>query len=96
MSDINAIFWRLRSLDERMVAAGTNSHDRVHALMNACITEGVDTGSRIVGTLARLGYNRHHVGIVLNAGLRAAPERPNWGRTAEGVYFAPPQALPRI
>jgi hypothetical protein len=60
-------------------------------LINACIGEGIDTGSRIIGVLARLGYNKQHAGITLKAGLKKEPKWPNWGRNQDGSYQAPPE-----
>jgi len=94
--DANAAFRRLRELNGKLIAAKVNDHERAHALINAAINEGFDRGTRITGALARLDFDKRHVGIVLQEGLRAEPEWPNWGRTAEGVYFAPSRALPQI
>jgi hypothetical protein len=64
-------------------------HDRAHMLINACIGEGVDTGCRIVGVLAALGFDKRHAGIALKNGLQRDPEWPNWGRSEDGRYYAP-------
>jgi len=94
--DANAAFRRLRELNSKLIAAKVNDHERAHVLINASIHEGFDRGNRITGALARLDFDKRHVGIVLQVGLRAEPEWPNWGRTPEGIYFAPPQELPQI
>lgn len=100
MSDINAIFRRLRELNGKLIAVKVkvkvNAHDRAHMLINAAIHEGFDRGNRITGALAQLDFDKRHVGIVLMEGLRAEPEWPNWGCTPDGIYFAPPQELPQI
>ncbi|QDM40630.1 hypothetical protein [Altererythrobacter sp. TH136] len=90
-SGTDALFLRLRDLERHLASAGVNKHDRVHMLINACIGEGIDTGCRIVGVLAALGFNRQHAGITLKAGLKCEPEWPNWGRSGDGRYYAPPE-----
>lgn len=89
--DINAVFRRLRAFDESLLMAKANKHDRAHLLINACISEGLNTGSRITGALERLGLNRHHAGICLAGGLQREPLWPNWGRREDGTYYAPPK-----
>lgn len=86
-----ALFSGLRDLERHLTSAGVNKHDRAHMLINACIGEGVDTGCRIVGVLAALGFDKRHVGITLKAGLQRDPEWPNWGRSEDGRYYAPPE-----
>lgn len=85
--DINAVFRRLRALDRQL--APDTKHDRVHALIGACVSEGIDRGSRITGALAKLGYNKRHVGKTLHDGLRPGPEGVHWYRSADGTYHLP-------
>lgn len=85
-----ALFSGLRDLERQLASAGVNKHDRAHMLINACIGEGIDTGCHIVGVLASLGFDKRHVGITLKAGLQRDPEWPNWGRSEDGRYYAPP------
>lgn len=80
---------RLRQFDGRMAKDGINRHDRAHMLINACITEEIDTGPAIIDSLGSLGLNRRHVGKWLHANIREAPVWPDWGRHESGQYFAP-------
>jgi hypothetical protein len=88
---INTLLGSLRDLDPHLTTAGLKKHDRAHTLINACISEGIDTGTRIIGVLAKLGFNKRHVGIALKAGTQREPEWPNWGRRDDGKYHAPPE-----
>ncbi len=94
--DINAVFRRLRAFDQSLIAGKANKHDRAHMLINACISEGIDTGTRITGALEKLGLNRQHVGIRLTEGIQNEPEWPNWGRRDDGTYYAPPRPTPDV
>ncbi len=66
-------------------------HERAHALINASISEGLDRGTRIIGVLAMLGFDKQHAAIILKAGTQREPEWPNWGRHDDGKYYAPPE-----
>jgi hypothetical protein len=59
-------------------------------LINACISEGINTGPRILDALALLGFDRKHAGLLLKGGIQQMPEWPNWGRREDGVYHVPP------
>lgn len=89
--DTDAIILRLRDLDEALMARKLNKHERANMLISSCIDEGVDSGSRIVGLLRELGFDRQHVGMLLKGGIQRHPEWPNWGRTDAGAYFVPPE-----
>ena len=89
--EINTLLRSLRDLDRRLTNAGMKKHDRAHVLINASISEGIDTGTRIIGVLAKLGFDKRHAGIMLKAGLQRAPEWPNWGCNDDGKYYAPPE-----
>lgn len=88
-SDLNELFERLIGLDKCLESAGSNKHDRAHLLINACILGGIVSGTKIVGVLVKLGFDRRHVGVVLKAGTQVRPEWPEWGRRPDGTYFAP-------
>ena len=91
--NIGTSFSSLRDLDRHLTAAGLKKHDRAHMLINACLAEGFDEGGRILGVLARLGFDKRHVAIILKAGTQRQPEWPNWGRHDNGKYYAPPEAF---
>lgn len=93
---LNVVFRRLRKLDRDLEDAGLNKNERVDTLINACITEGLDNGVRIVGAITKLGFTRRHVGIQLKTGLRRDPEWPFWGQRADGTYYAPARELPDV
>jgi hypothetical protein len=80
---------RLRRLDARLVKDRVNRHDRAHMLINACITEGIDTGPVIITALVGLGFDGKHVGLRLHRDIRIEPVWPDWGRHESGQYFAP-------
>ena len=88
--DIDTLLRSLRDLDRQLISAGMKKHDRAHALINASISEGVDTGTRIIGVLTKLGFDKRHAGIMLKAGRQRAPEWPHWGCKDDGKYYAPP------
>ncbi|QIG53755.1 hypothetical protein G6N82_05945 [Altererythrobacter sp. BO-6] len=84
-----ALITRLGALDLSLQDNKVNTNDRVLALISACITEGVDQGPSIVEVLARLGFDRRHVGLTLNKGIQQVPVWPNWGRRDDGRYYVP-------
>lgn len=87
--DVTTFFREMRTLDETFVAQRLKKPDRVRMLINACISQGVNTSKRIVGVLVQLDFNEVHVRTVLARGIRAKPEWPDWGKGLDGVYFAP-------
>lgn len=84
--DLNAFFQGLRELDQACRPNG-NKHDRVTALICACIDEGIDTGPRVVGAIKRLGFNAQHVGKLLHDHTGSDPARHHWQRTEAGRYI---------
>ena len=79
------MFDRLRELD---YACGpdANKHDRATALIAACIAEGVNTKSRIIGVLATLGFNRGHIAKWLGMHTGSNPVRHWWKRDEAETY----------
>lgn len=65
-------------------------------LINACISQGVNTGKRIVGVLVKLGFDDVHVRTELAKGIRRKPEWLEWGKGLDGVYYAPERAIPEL
>ena len=80
------IYGELIELDRALKAVKANRHDRVSVLIEACILNGIDSGPFIVHTLNSLGFDKRHVGIMLdqNSGKTSAAGR--WFRNAEGRY----------
>jgi hypothetical protein len=74
----DAFFEGLRDLQER---SGPNQNDQVTMLIHACIDEGINTGTWIIGTIVSLDFKRGHVGAVLNSG-----KGTRWARSTEGIY----------
>lgn len=81
------IYARLIAFDRRLRSEGTeNRHDLATALIGACIQEGVDVGPLILQVLARLNYQKPHVGKLLSdEGKKPTGERL-WYRDAHGRY----------
>ena len=66
--------------------SSVNMHDRVIALIAACIDSGTTTVPHIIGTLKRLGFNNRHVALLLNqnAGFNAGAHW--WALDEKGIY----------
>lgn len=94
-AEVNEAFSALRAFD-RQLAQTVNKNDRVHALISACITEGMNTRLRIVRALERIGHAKPHVVICLRNGTRLNPEAPYWGVDGNGIYYLPSDALPSV
>jgi hypothetical protein len=90
-AEFNAAYRRLLALQEHFETQGQNRHVQAHALIYACIGEGIDNGSQIVGVLGKLGFDKQHAGMTLQKGLQRQPEWPNWGLGPDGKYYAPPE-----
>lgn len=60
----NEIFRSLREL-KRKHEHTMNADDLAALLIGAAIENGFDRGTRITGTLGRLGMNKRHAGIIL-------------------------------
>jgi hypothetical protein len=84
-SDSSAMFARLQRLIDDC-GPNRNKHHLVIVLITACITEGVDTGSRIIGALVHLGFNNRHVAMLLKEGTGANPELHRWRKGQDGRY----------
>jgi len=65
---------------------GCNKADKVEVLIPACIDAGIIAGPAIVATIARLGFNRRHVGTVLGKGAGLNPDRYAWRKELDGTY----------
>ena len=76
----------LSQLRDRLVAAGCNKHDQVDMLITACIGDGIDEGSAILRTIAALGYDQKHVGILLNDHTGSNSSRHCWFKDKKGRY----------
>lgn len=78
-AEVDAIFQRLRKL-KASCAGKANSNDRVAMLIAACIDEGIDTDSRIIGSIKRLGFERQRAVAVLRGGVGQLWELPEDGK----------------
>ncbi len=58
-----------------------NKNDKVHVLIAACISDGVNAGPQIVGVAKCLGFNPRHAGKILTLGAGHF-----WRRSEEGQY----------
>lgn len=84
MIDIDLILHRVRTMLD-----GCPEHNRNYLLViaiKALIAEGINTGTRIVGAAASLGFSRAHAGSILNHSECSSPARHQWQRGADGVY----------
>jgi hypothetical protein len=84
VDETTAIFQRLRKL-KADCGFKPSKNDLAVVLISACIEEGLDTGPRIVGALAKLGLNKSHAGLTLRQGAGQA-EAHRWFRDGEGRY----------
>lgn len=84
-----ALFGRLRKL-WLDCGPSTNKHDQARILIAACLDEGIVQGPRIVGTLAKLGFNNRHVGKLLTSMSGSDPARYDWSKDEDGEYHLHP------
>jgi len=82
--DSTGLFVRLKALIRS--CGDANKHDIVGVLIHACLDEGINTRSQIIGVIKHLGYNSRHVAIVLEKGAGPNPERYFWYCDACGRY----------
>ena len=76
----------LTPLRDALVASKCNQLDQVTTLIEACLDEGMSSGSEIVRTIADLGYNRRFVGLQLHVNAGAKPDLNRRYRSSEGEY----------
>ena len=79
------LFKRLQRLLQT-IAPGSNRHEQLILMIEACIGEGIDTGLHLVDMLKRLGFNAQHVGMAL---ADHNPHASRWKRSADGIYRLP-------
>lgn len=82
--DIDEFFLGLRELLD--ACAGTSRHDQAIVGIHYCIDKGWDTGSQIIGSMKRMGFNGRHIGAVLHAFSGSNPARHYWLRGEDGRY----------
>ena len=63
-----------------------NKNDRLVVVIEALIEAGVNTRPRIIGAAKGFGFDRGHVGAVLEKSEGPDPRRHRWQRDANGVY----------
>lgn len=79
------VFQRLRWL-KRTLGEKPNKHDLAIMLVSACILEGLDRRSRIVGALRTIGLDQAHIVLTLKHGTGSDPVRHRWELDHEGRY----------
>ena len=84
----SAMFERLQRLIDHN-GKKPNKHDLAIVLITACISEGVNTGPKIIGVLTHLGFNNKHVAMILKAEAGTNPELHRWRKTQDGHYSLP-------
>lgn len=80
----------LRPLYNELEGA-VSKHDLAIVLIKACLDTGIDTGPAIVTTLAELGLNSQHVGMMLSKHCAPRASESFWHKTAEGTYALHPE-----
>ena len=75
-----ATYDALIKLDRMLNDVKANQHDRVIALIEVCIEQGIDSGKHITAVLSKLGFKKRHVGLLLNelADLTSASASARW------------------
>jgi len=63
-----------------------NTHEKVCALIEACIGDGVTNGSDIIAAIAPLGFNRRYVGMWLARERGSDAMRYSWFKDGDGQY----------
>ncbi len=76
----------LAALHKMLTASGASKPDQVITLITACIESGIVAGPMIVSTLAELGYDARHVGIILNRNSGPNAALRDWYRADNGDY----------
>ncbi len=71
----------------------SNRNDLLMIAIEALIDRGVDTGPRIVGAAASMGFKRAHAGAVLSKSEGGSPDRHRWQRGSDGIYRLHPNLL---
>jgi hypothetical protein len=71
---------------------GVGTTDKVIALVQACLANGVTEGPRIVAAIAELGFKPQFVGMTLAKNRGADPSRHFWQRDKDGRYHCHEQA----
>ena len=84
------VFRRLRGLKRRF-GPKPNKTELTIALITACILEGWDTRSRIVGAFRTLDQNYRHAVLMLTEGTGSDPKRHRWEVDADGHYRLHPE-----
>lgn len=84
-AEVDMVFKRLRDL-KKALRPHVDSNLLAIEMIKAIIGEGWDTGPRIVGTMARLGFNKKHAGATLGNNQGSIPERHYWRRQEDGRY----------
>jgi hypothetical protein len=84
--EVAAVFVRFRALKKKL-RTHLKSDQLAIEMIKVIIGEGWDTGSRIVGTMKQLGFDKDHAGITLRKNKGDNPKRHHWRRHEDGRYI---------
>lgn len=68
------------------VSGNSNRHELVNILIQACLSEGIDTRSEIIASITPHGFKSSHIAIVLKEDAGTDRARHWWHRDALGRY----------
>lgn len=81
---VNAAFRNLRRL-KKQYDSKLDGHELAALMIGASILEGFNEGKRITGALAKLDFNKQHIGMILKDLTGVQWSRDN----VSGYYFMP-------
>lgn len=68
-----------------LAGCGTNKNDQAVAFIIACIGDGLNTRSQILGMGDRCGLNSRHLAVMLIAEMRGEHSLPRWRIDDRGI-----------
>jgi hypothetical protein len=83
--ETTAVFERLRALKRELRSKHCSQRDTALIMIEAIISEGVNTRTRIIGAADRLGFSKQFIAKLLDEGCLA-----RWQRLADGRYVVGP------
>jgi uncharacterized protein YoaH (UPF0181 family) len=75
----------LKKLSDYLDTTDANEHQKAVTLIQACIGEGIRSGSEIISLLSDLGYDKGHIGIMLKRNRQGTVDKL-WIRDDDGLY----------